>query len=162
VIDLDDPLAAEHDENVLRKPFAPSEAVAIGEAIREREREKAKERQREHGKTAPGKKKITSGNFPEVSEPRPRDIAGTAVGMSGKSYMKAKAVVRAADKDANFVYLVEEMDQTGNVSAAYRQLPKTGQDLVFVGVFGAVSSAAVDIQTRQDARCDASGCPVTA
>src|SRR5262249_49969396 len=66
VVDLDDPLRAEHDENAVRKDFTPSELVGIGEAIDERQRELAKQRQKEHGRTAPGKKKNTSGNLPEV------------------------------------------------------------------------------------------------
>jgi hypothetical protein len=46
------------------------------------------------------------------------------VGWSGPTYSKAKAVVEAADAEPALQPLVDMMDQTGNVSAAYRQLPK--------------------------------------
>jgi ParB family chromosome partitioning protein len=47
-------LRAERDENTCRKDFTPSEAVAIGTALEEREKAKAKERQQE-GRKAGGK-----------------------------------------------------------------------------------------------------------
>ena len=52
------------DENVCRGDFAPSDAVAIAEAIEARE----KERQREHGGTAPGKRKNTCEKFTQVNK----------------------------------------------------------------------------------------------
>lgn len=103
VEDLDNALSmlrAERDENVCRKDFTPSEAVALGEALEELERRKAKERQKAHGGTAPGKSKNTSGNLPEVrSNGDTRDKVAEAVGMSGKTYEKAKAVVEAAKEN---------------------------------------------------------------
>jgi ParB family chromosome partitioning protein len=124
VIDFDDALAAEHDENEMRKDFSPSEAVAIGVMIEEREREKAKVRQKEHGETAPGQQKNTGENFTQVFNAKSRDIAAAAVGWSGPTYDKAKAVVHAARQDPDaYTDLVEAMDRTGKVSAAYRQLP---------------------------------------
>ena len=45
VIDLDEIVRGEWAENAERKPFTPSEAVAIGRAIEERERIRARERQ---------------------------------------------------------------------------------------------------------------------
>lgn len=66
----------------------PTEAVAVSDAVEEREKELARERQREHGGTAPGRPKNTSGNFPQVSEraPQVRDRIGAMVGMSGRTY----------------------------------------------------------------------------
>jgi DNA repair protein RadD len=55
VVDLEDPLAAERDENECRADFTLSEKVAIGKAIEEREREKAKERQGRPGSARSGK-----------------------------------------------------------------------------------------------------------
>jgi hypothetical protein len=46
VVDLEDPLAAERDENECRADFTLSEKVAIGKAIEEREKAKAAERSR--------------------------------------------------------------------------------------------------------------------
>src|SRR5262245_5259645 len=43
-------LRAERDENTCRKPFTPSEAVAIGQALEELEKAKAKERQKAGGR----------------------------------------------------------------------------------------------------------------
>ena len=77
----------------------PSEAVEIGKAIEEMERPKAAERRREHGGTSPGKPADnTSGNLPEVSGDT-RDKVAEALGMSGKTYEKAKAESRAEYAD---------------------------------------------------------------
>ena len=46
--------------------------------------DKARERQQEHGGTAPGKAKNTGGNI-STSEGKSRDIAGEAVGLSGRT-----------------------------------------------------------------------------
>ena len=91
--------------------------MAIIEALHEHLEKKAKERQREHGKTAPGRKKNTSGKLPEVIETPPpvREVAAKAVGWSGKTYAKAKTVVEAARDDPEFQPLVERMDRTGKV-----------------------------------------------
>jgi ParB/RepB/Spo0J family partition protein len=73
VLNLDDPLQAEHDENEKHKPFTITERVAIGKAIEEKERQAAKERQREGGKSA-GRGRpqeasgIGSGNLPEATQ----------------------------------------------------------------------------------------------
>ena len=52
VIDLEDAVRAEHDENVLRKDFLPSEAVAIAEALKPMEEAAALERKAEGGRGA--------------------------------------------------------------------------------------------------------------
>lgn len=121
-------LLAEQDENTCRKPFAPSEAVALGVALEAIERPKAKERQRAGGQ-AGGQ---ASGKLPEASTGRARDIVGPAVGMSGRTYLKAKAVVAAAEDRslapedrAVAQEAVEMMDRTGKVSAAYNKVKDT-------------------------------------
>ena len=48
-----------------------------------------KKRQKEHGSTAPGRAKDTSGKLPEVLDGDTRDIVAKQVGMSGKTYEKA-------------------------------------------------------------------------
>jgi ParB-like nuclease domain len=118
VIDgLDDaPLAlrAERDENVCRKDFTPSEAVGIGQALEKLERQAAKKRQQRHGGTAPGKRKNTSGQLPEVFTGETRDRVAQALGMSGRTYEKAKAVCEAAAAaPEQFGRLKDTMDRTG-------------------------------------------------
>ena len=113
-------LTAERDENTCRKDFAPSEAVSIGKALEELEKPKAKERQREHGGTAPGKAKDTGGKFPPVTG-KTRDKVAEAVGMSGRTYEKAKAVVEAAEEHPELQPVVEEMDRTGKVDPAFKK-----------------------------------------
>ncbi len=75
-----------------RKAFTPSEWVDIGQAVEKIEKEKAKEREREGGR-AGGK---GSGNLPEASKGDARDKVARAVGTSGRTYEKAKAIVEAA------------------------------------------------------------------
>jgi ParB family chromosome partitioning protein len=134
VVDLENNIRGEHDENVERKEFTPSEKVAIGRALEALERPKAAKRkaagwaQHRNSRKTP----VTSGagNLP-APELAPEDKGDTRdkvaafVGMSGRTYEKAKAVVKAAEDDpARHGHLVEEMDQTGTVDPAFRQLTK--------------------------------------
>lgn len=115
-------LMAERDENTCRLPFTPTEAVALGRQLEELEKPRAKERQQDHGKTAPGKKKNTSENFTEVKGDT-RDIVGDAIGMSGPTYQRAKAVVTAAEDDPEtFGPIADEMDRTGKVLPAFEKV----------------------------------------
>jgi ParB family chromosome partitioning protein len=114
-------LRAERDENTCRKDFTPSEAVAIGKALEELERKKAKERQKKHGGTAPGRKGDTGGNLPPVKG-KTRDKVAEVVGMSPRTYEKAKAVVEAAEADPDLQPVVEEMDRTGKVDPAHKKV----------------------------------------
>jgi hypothetical protein len=79
---------AERDENTCRKDLLPTEAVALGAAIEAVEKGAAKERQREHGKTAPGRRKNTSGKLPEVIQGEAREKVAAAVGMKARTYEK--------------------------------------------------------------------------
>jgi len=123
LIDARDLLIAERDENECRRPFSTLEAVAMGRALEELEKPKADERRRLHGNTAPGKGKNTAGKSPEVSaeeSSRVREIVGEAIGMAGKTYQNAKAVVLAAEEDPDtFGPIAEEMDRTGKVRPAF-------------------------------------------
>jgi ParB-like nuclease family protein len=124
VIDLDNPLGAEHDENTLRKEFTPSERCEIAEAMAQHEREKAQERQAEGQKSGGRGKKKLPGNLPESLQGQTRDIIAARVGWSGRTYEKAKMVVEAArDNPDAYATLVARMDRTGNVHGTWKRLP---------------------------------------
>jgi ParB-like chromosome segregation protein Spo0J len=121
VDNLDDAAAAlraERDENTCRKDFTPSEAVAIGRALEELERPQAAKR-----KTA-GTNQYTepSGKLPEGSRGDTRDKVAAAVGVSGRTYEKAKVVVQAAEDNPELAPVVEEMDRSKKVDPAYRKV----------------------------------------
>ncbi len=112
---------AERDENEERKPFTPSEAVAAGKAIEAIEKPKAQ--QRKAAGLKQNAEENRSGKLPERSEGDTRDNVAAAVGMSGRTYEKAKAVVAAAEKpDAppEVKAAAEEMDRTGKVDPAFQ------------------------------------------
>lgn len=116
---------AERDENTCRKDMTVTELLAITDVIEAQEKPKARERQREHGGTAPGRN--TPG--PGSQSVRTRDIVGAAVGMSGYTYQRAKAVKEAAeDEDAPpevrevAQEALEEMDRTGKIKTAYNKV----------------------------------------
>lgn len=116
-------LVAERDENICRKDFTPSEAVALGKVLEEMERPKAAER-KSQAKGKPQGEKVSYGNFPEETEaPTTRDVVGEAVGMSGRTYSKAKTVIEAAEKDPEiFGECAEEMERTGKVNGPYEKV----------------------------------------
>ncbi|MDY0307642.1 MAG: hypothetical protein RBR18_14515 [Desulfovibrionaceae bacterium] len=53
---------------------------------------------------------------------RASDHVASALGASGRTYEKAKAVVTAAEADPDLAPLVAQMDRTGKVDGAYKQL----------------------------------------
>jgi N6-adenosine-specific RNA methylase IME4/ParB-like chromosome segregation protein Spo0J len=122
VIDLADILLlrAEHDENVCRENFTPSEAVAIGKALEDQECAQAKARK------LSGMNQYTepSGKFPEGSAGQSRDKVAAAVGLSGKTFEHAKVVVEAAHHNQALQPIVDEMDRTGNIHRAYREVKR--------------------------------------
>jgi len=60
------------------------------------------------------------GTISQRDKGKSRDHIGRFFGVSGRHYEQAKCVVdAAADDPETFRYLLEEMDRTGNVSAAY-------------------------------------------
>lgn len=115
-------LIAERDENACRLDFTPSEAVALGRALEPKVQAEAKARQR--ARKGNQRSSHNSGNFPELSgKAEARDVIGKAVGMSGPTYNRAKAVVKAAeDEPGVFGDIAEEMDRTGKVSPAYEKV----------------------------------------
>jgi len=123
-LDAADPIGVESDENAQRKPFTPSELVAIGRAIETLEAERAKERQRLAGPTGgKGRKASGSGKFPEAVRQDTRDAVAKSLGVSGRTYEKARAVVEAAEKDPErYAPLVQKMDRNGRVDPAFKVL----------------------------------------
>lgn len=125
VVDVADLLAAERDENEVRKNFTPTEAVAIARLIEEQSRpEFAAVRIQKQLAT---KARLKAGGV-KVSHsagrgPQARDAAAAAVGLSGPTYQRAKAVVVAAEAEPEkYGDLPALMDQTGNVVGTYREL----------------------------------------
>lgn len=117
-------LRAEMDENTCRLDMRPTELVELGRRLEELERPAAKDRR--DGGLKQNTDDDRSGNFPERSEGRVRDKVGEAVGVSGKTYEKARAVVEAAEADPEaFEEVVREMDRTGKIDPAYRRVKRT-------------------------------------
>lgn len=122
VIDLDNVFQGEQDENVCRKDFTPSEAVAIADALRQREQQAAKARQGTRTDLKP------PGKLPGGSLGQSRDKLAAAVGLSGRTLEKATAVVRAAQAHPQFyASIAAAMDKTGNVDQAYKQVQAVQQ-----------------------------------
>jgi N6-adenosine-specific RNA methylase IME4 len=119
VVDLEKVVRGELAENTIRKDFTPSELVAVGGAIEALERAEAKKRQAHGGPR--------SGRLPERSKGQVRDKIAVFGGVSGRTFDKAKAIVRAAEADPKtFGKLKEDIDRTGNVNGPYKRL-KIGQ-----------------------------------
>ena len=112
-------LVAERDENLCRLPMKPSELVALGRAIEAIERPKARAEGHRGGRgqtLGPGAKAF-----------RTDEVVAEAIGMSGRTYRRAKAVVTAAEEGSKEVREVavralEQMDQTGRVRPAHESL----------------------------------------
>jgi ParB family chromosome partitioning protein len=128
VDNLDDALRlvkAERDESTTPKNLTPSEAAAQGRKLEALLKAKAKERQ-QATQTKPGEGTVGGGNSPLPEDAGPkrktRDKVAEAVGMSGRRYAEAKAVVLAAEEDPDLRPVVEEMDRTGEVDPAYRKV----------------------------------------
>lgn len=122
VDDLDGLLAtlAEQHENTCRLDFTPSEAVEIGRLIEPLEREAAKERQKIAGQNY-GNGKVASENFTQAKS-RTLDKVAAVTGLSRPTYSKAVKVVEAAEKQPDLFYIVTEMDETGKVDRAMKEL----------------------------------------
>lgn len=135
-------LQAEKDENQFRKDFTISEKVAMAKSLEQALAEAAKERKGGKKKPKKGEETFVDGIGTVVTiegEVSPeanghvapadddggksRDLAAASVDMSGETYRKAKEVIEAAAKAPNkYGHLVEEMDTTGKVNGAHKQL----------------------------------------
>jgi N6-adenosine-specific RNA methylase IME4 len=105
----------EYAENTFRKDFTPSELVAIAAEVEQVERERAKERQRHGGRRERSGKLTGTGDT--------RDKTAARLGISGRTYERAKAIVEAAEAEPErFGKLLDDMDRTGRVNGVYRRL----------------------------------------
>ena len=121
-------LTAERDENTCRKDFTGSEIVYLARDLEPLERVAAKERQAEAGPTDGRGAKSGSGKIPTPIKGRAKDKVAKAVGVDRKTLAKAEAIVAAAEAEpAKFHKLQEQMDRTGNVHGAFKQLKKWRQ-----------------------------------
>lgn len=110
-------LQAEENENTCRLDMTVEERARFARRMAAVEAPKARERQGTRTDLQP------SGNLPEGSRGETREIVGKAVGMSGRTYERAKAVVEAADEgDPVAVVALEEMNRTGKVMPAYKKV----------------------------------------
>lgn len=109
-----DLLQAEHDENAVREPFTPSEAVAIAAALRPAIEIAATEREQAGTPSS------------QMDKGRTDEKLAAAVGLSRNTLRRAEAVVGAATDNPALAPIVEAMDDTGNVAgslAAVQALP---------------------------------------
>lgn len=104
-------LMAERDENECREDMRPSEKADLGRELEKMERPAAADR-------------MTLGKISTGSATgKTRDIVGEAVGLSGRTYERAKAVVVAAETgNAVAVQALDDMDRTGKVTPAYEKV----------------------------------------
>ena len=112
VVNLTDLLRGELDENTIRKDFTPTERAAIADALLPALQEKAREREQTH--TDAGWEK-----FSDAEKGRAKDQAAKLAGMSRPTYEKIKAVEVYGDAE-----IIAEMDRTGHVDRAYREVVK--------------------------------------
>jgi hypothetical protein len=105
-------LKAEQDENRCRKEMTPTELVALGRAIEAVEREAAATRMKA-GKGA-------CGQLPQGDEGKTRDRVGDALGVSGRTYEKARQVVEAAEEDPEVFGDLPDLMDGRSVDAAHR------------------------------------------
>lgn len=132
VVDVGDMLQAERDENEARKSFTPTEAVAIGRLIEEKHRERiaaaVPDKNRRAASVREARRRGEGDQGTCVSNRHlgaTREVTARAVGMGAEKYTQAKAVVAAAEDDPNrYGDLAEQMDATGNVSGAHRELER--------------------------------------
>jgi N6-adenosine-specific RNA methylase IME4 len=119
VVDLDAVTRGEFAENVHRKNFTLSEAVAIKRALAPREREAARQRQAatlKRGSTKPVVQILHNGG-------KTRDRVAAFTGVSHTTLARAEAIVDAADAEPEkYGRLLAAMDKTGRVNAPFKRL----------------------------------------
>jgi ParB-like chromosome segregation protein Spo0J len=122
VVDLAEIVRGEFAENEQRKDFTPSEAVAIGHAVKPMIAAEAKARQAAGGKLKAGAK------LAHAAKGKTRDKVSRYTGIKRTTLKKAEAVVAAAEaepENKEIASLVKTMDETGKVDGAYKQLKAT-------------------------------------
>lgn len=130
---------AERDENVCRKDFTLEEAIAVGETIERLWRPRNEARQVESGvRGAEGAERGKEGGRGNAKPPEgkvsPKGVrtqdestrtttkAAKAVGMSRRTYEKAKAIVASGDRK-----LIDEMNRTGKVNGVHKKMKVAAQ-----------------------------------
>src|SRR5262245_57554799 len=115
IVDMDDVVRGEFAENKDRKDFLPSELWAISQELKRREADHAKQRQ--------GARTDIVSNYHDVDFGRTRDKTAKALGISGSNLDKIDYVMQASETDPErFGKYVEDMDSTGNVDRAFKQV----------------------------------------
>lgn len=156
-------LHAERDENTCRKEFTVSELVAIGCRIEEAERPKSEDRMKAGVKEPSG---LETRGSKESESTRTRGVVGKALGISGPTYDRAKAVVSAAENATDPAHelakdLLPKVD-AGEipVSRAARQVRDQRRQSVKGAIVGGNDRSKAAVQARRDAirRLAASGC----
>lgn len=113
-------LAAERDENTCRLDMTRSEQVALGMELEKLERPRANKRRQAAGVNH-GRGIAPDDSSEAIARGSTRDIVSSKVGVSHQTYVRAKAVVEAAEKgEPGAVEARDAMDKSGNVSAAFR------------------------------------------
>ena len=116
VVDLKEIVRGEHDENMIRKDFAPTEIAAIVRAVRPLLEAEAKERMLAG---VPGEK---------VSQGKTREKVAKHTGLSFATVKKIEEVAEAAEREPEkYGALAVEMDRVGRVSGVHRKLVKAQQ-----------------------------------
>lgn len=119
VVDIAQIARGEHAENVERKDFTLSEAVAIARALEPEHKAAAKERKKQGGR-AGGQ---ASGKLPQASVGKTRDIVAKATGKGARTLEKARDIVEAAEAEPEkFSKLQDDMDRTGNANGPHKRL----------------------------------------
>jgi DNA methylase/ParB-like nuclease domain len=143
VNNMDEALQAirgERDEDIQRKSFSVTECVSLGRELERLEKLAAQERQ-QAGRKRGGKARHANASVsdeaneetsslencqqaaPDPKKGNTRDRAGAALGMSGRTYEKACAVVVAAEKEPKrFGDLPKTMDDKRKVNRAFETL----------------------------------------
>jgi N6-adenosine-specific RNA methylase IME4 len=122
-VDIDSIVRGEFDENTFRKNFTLREADAIAAEVEKIERPLAKARERagvKAAEAAPGEE-VTFGQ-----KGKTREKVAKAVGRGARSIEKAREVFEAERADPEtFGPIAEEMNSTGKVDRAYKQMRMT-------------------------------------
>jgi N6-adenosine-specific RNA methylase IME4 len=112
IVDMAEIVRGELAENAERKDFTPSEIDAIRRALEPIEKADAEQRMK-----AGTPAKVSQGSG------RVTDKIGSFAGVSGRTVEKIADVVAAAEREPErYSHLVEEMDKTGKVDRARKQL----------------------------------------
>ncbi len=122
-----DALLAEGEENTEREPFTPEEAVRHRKRIEVVVAEQAKKRVAAAGrKSAPGRKAESPSKLEDLSPPEhkrtTRVVTAKGTGFSATTLDKAEKVVKAAEENPALRPLVDEMNESGKVDAAFKAL----------------------------------------